>query len=94
MRVEHFFGKLKKIIYTKYLYLLLQKKKLLPGLHNLGNQVRCTQNRYTNLQIDLKYPLTTAFHTWPYGRFIDTQSNLKRKKLHRTNRGNFSLRQF
>ena len=29
--------------------------------------------------------MTTVFHTWPYGRFI--QSNLRRKKLHRTNQG-------
>ena len=29
--------------------------------------------------------MTTVFHTWAYGRFIDVQSNLRRKKLHRTN---------
>ena len=27
------------------------------------------------------------FHPWPYDRFIETQSNLKRKKLHRMNQG-------
>ena len=31
--------------------------------------------------------MTTGFHTWPYGRFIETQSNLRRNKLHRTNQG-------
>ena len=30
---------------------------------------------------------TTVFHAWAYGRFIEIQSNLKRKKLHRTNQG-------
>ena len=29
--------------------------------------------------------MTTVFHTWVYGRFIETQSNLRRKKLHRMN---------
>ena len=29
--------------------------------------------------------VTTVFHTWAYGRFIEIQSNLRRKKLHRTN---------
>ena len=29
--------------------------------------------------------VTTVFHTWAYGRFIDIQSNLRRKKLHRMN---------
>ena len=31
--------------------------------------------------------MTTVFHVWPYGRFIEIQSNLRRKKLHRTNQG-------
>ena len=31
--------------------------------------------------------MTTVFHAWPYGRFIEIQSNLRRKKLHRTNQG-------
>ena len=31
--------------------------------------------------------MTTVFHTWPYGRFIEKESNLRRKKLHRTNQG-------
>ena len=26
-------------------------------------------------------------HAWPYGRFIEIQGNLRRKKLHRTNQG-------
>ena len=29
--------------------------------------------------------MTTVFHTWTYGRFIEIQSNLRGKKLHRTN---------
>ena len=29
--------------------------------------------------------MTTVFHTWAYGRFIEIQSNLRRKKLHRAN---------
>ena len=31
--------------------------------------------------------MTTVFHTWPNDRFIEIQSNLRRKKLHRTNQG-------
>ena len=31
--------------------------------------------------------MTTVFHTWPHGRFIEIQNNLRRKKLHRTNQG-------
>ena len=31
--------------------------------------------------------MTTVFHTCQYARFIEKQSNLKRKKLHRTNQG-------
>ena len=29
--------------------------------------------------------MTTVFHPWPHGRFIEIKSNLKRNKLHRTN---------
>ena len=28
---------------------------------------------------------TTMFHAWLYSRFIETQSNLRKKKLHRMN---------
>ena len=35
--------------------------------------------------------MTTVFHAWPYSRFIEIQSNLRRKKLHRTNQGCNSL---
>ena len=31
--------------------------------------------------------MTTIFHIWPYGRFIEVQRNLRRKKLHGTNQG-------
>ena len=31
--------------------------------------------------------MTTVFHTWMCGRFIEILSNLGRKKLHRTNQG-------
>ena len=30
---------------------------------------------------------TTVFHTWPYGRFTEIQSNLRRKNLRRMNQG-------
>ena len=42
--------------------------------------------------------VTKVFHAWPYGRFIDLQSNIRRNKLHRTNQssnflgGSFSNR--
>ena len=29
--------------------------------------------------------MTTVFHAWSYGRFIEKQSNFRRKKLHRMN---------
>ena len=29
--------------------------------------------------------MTTIFHARPYGRFMEVQSKLRRKKLHRTN---------
>ena len=29
--------------------------------------------------------LTTVFHAWVYGTFIEMKSNLRRKKFHRTN---------
>ena len=31
--------------------------------------------------------MTTVVHAWPYGRFIETQRNLRRKKRHRMNQG-------
>ena len=31
--------------------------------------------------------MTTVFHARSYGRFIEIQSNLRRKKPHRTNQG-------
>ena len=31
--------------------------------------------------------MTAVFHAWLYDRFIEIQSNLRRKKLHRTNQG-------
>ena len=36
--------------------------------------------------------LTTVFHEWVYGRFIEIHTNLRRKKLHRTNQGSSFLR--
>ena len=36
--------------------------------------------------------MTAVFHTWPYGRLIEIQSNLRRKKLHRSNQGSNFLR--
>ena len=34
---------------------------------------------------------TLVFHAWLYGRFIDLQNNLRRKKLHRMNQSSNSL---
>ena len=31
--------------------------------------------------------MTTVFHAWPNCRFTEIQSNLRRKKLHKTNQG-------
>ena len=31
--------------------------------------------------------MTAVFYAWPYGRFIEIQSSISRKKLHRTNQG-------
>ena len=31
--------------------------------------------------------MTTVFHVRPYGKSIEIQSNLRRKKIHRTNQG-------
>ena len=31
--------------------------------------------------------MTTVFHTWLYGKFMEIENNLRRKKLHRTNQG-------
>ena len=31
--------------------------------------------------------MTTVFHAWLYGRFIEIQNNLTREKLHKTNQG-------
>ena len=31
--------------------------------------------------------MTTVFHAWPYGRFIEIQCSLRRKKLHWMNQG-------
>ena len=36
--------------------------------------------------------MTTVFHAWTYDRFIKIQSNLRKKKLHRTNQGSSLLR--
>ena len=36
--------------------------------------------------------MTTVFHAWLYGRFIEIQSNLRRKKLHKTNQGSNFLK--
>ena len=36
--------------------------------------------------------VTTVFHAWAYGRFVEMQSNLRRKKLYRTSQGSHFLR--
>ena len=35
--------------------------------------------------------MTTVFHTWVYGRFIEIQSKHRTKKLHTTNSGSHFL---
>ena len=35
--------------------------------------------------------MTTAFHAWPYCRFMDIQRTLRRKKFRRTNQGSYFL---
>ena len=35
--------------------------------------------------------MTLVFHAWLCGRFIEIQSNLRRKKLHKTNLGSFLI---
>ena len=59
IRVLHFCGILKKkSIYTKCLC-LLSRNKFFPGLPNFRAQIRCAQNWYTAVQMDLKYRLPT-----------------------------------
>ena len=36
--------------------------------------------------------MTTVFHTWLYGKFIEIQNNLRRKKLQRANQGSIFLK--
>ena len=36
--------------------------------------------------------MTTVLHAWPYGKFVQIQTNLRRKKFHRTNQGSNFLR--
>ena len=36
--------------------------------------------------------MTTVFHAWPYGRFLEIHSNLKRKRLHKTSQGSNFLK--
>ena len=47
--------------------------------------------RYCNLLANSKkstnQDMTAVFHTWSYGRFIEIQRNLRRKKLRRTDQG-------
>ena len=31
--------------------------------------------------------MTTVFHVWLYGIFMEIKSNLRKKELHRTNQG-------
>ena len=42
---------------TTYVYFT---KVFFPKLSNLGPQIRCGQNRYTSVQMDLKYPLSSG----------------------------------
>ena len=52
----------------------------------MENQDESVKNKkfcYTPAQMQQQY----IFHTWAYGRFIEIEGNLRRKKLHRTNKG-------
>ena len=44
----------KKKVFARNWFLF--RRSFFPGLPNLGSQIRCAQNRYTAVQIDLKYP--------------------------------------
>ena len=57
----HFFGLLKKkSIYTKY-FCLLSQKFFPPDLPKLSAQIRCAQNWFTAVQVDLKYPMLFSY---------------------------------
>ena len=48
----------KKGKYLHKISMLIFIRIFFPGLPNLGAQIRCAQNRYTTVQMDLKYSLT------------------------------------
>ena len=52
----------KKSIYTKYLFTFTQK--FFPRLPSLGAHIRCAQNWYAAVQMDLRY--TLAVDGFPY----------------------------
>ena len=47
----------KKGKYLHKISMLIFIRIFFPGLPNLGAQIRCAQNRYTTVQMDLKYYL-------------------------------------
>ena len=49
----------KKETYLHEISVYFHKNVYISGLLNLGAQIKCTQNRYTTVQTDLKYPLDT-----------------------------------
>ena len=57
---------------------------------HFDNEPKVQENQQVKDQIQVvtggtSPEVTTVFHTWADGRFIDIQSNLRRKKLHRMN---------
>ena len=44
-----------KKVFTQIIFVTFAKK-FFRHVPNLGSQIRCAQNRYTSVQIDVKYP--------------------------------------
>ena len=54
IRALDFFLCYKRKIFTQKIYVYIHKKSFFPGLPNLEAQIRCAQNWYTAVQMDLK----------------------------------------
>ena len=53
---------------------------------HFNDELRVQEKQHMKDQQSCTSPdVTTVFHTWTYGSFIEIQSNLRRKQLHRTN---------
>ena len=64
----------------KNIYRTIYRKDL--SWSHFDNELRLQQKHQVKDQQSCKF-VTKVFHTWVYGRFIETQSNLRKKKLHR-----------